>query len=133
MNKWIYILAPLIVCFALQYITPLSKAGSVVKFRPPAFTFGIIWTILFLMFGYAWSLNIKNSEWFSLTMLLLALWIVIYGKSSKWASWILVLLMASILACMSVGNEKTKLLLSPLLAWTIFATIMNTTEVQYIH
>ena len=130
MNKWFYILFPLVLCFALQFVTPLSKAGSRVKFRPPAASFGIIWTILFLMLGYAWSLNTDKSLYYGITTALLALWILVYGMSSKLASWVLISVMASILSCIAVSNQKSKVLLSPLMAWAIFATIMNTTEVQ---
>jgi len=131
--NWLYMFSPLVAVFSTQLFVNLKSAGDIVKFRPPPWAFGIIWTILLLMFGYSWVLadGSKTSSWsYPLTTILLAMWVIVYGKSPKFASWLLILVTSSILACFTTGNQQSKVLLCPLLSWCIFATIMNTTEVQ---
>jgi hypothetical protein len=42
----------------------------------------------------------------------------------------LIPIIAGIFACFTIGTERSRLYLTPLIAWTIFATIMSTTQVQ---
>jgi len=128
--KWL----PLVAVFGAQLAGgSLKNAGGNVKFRPPPFVFGIVWTILLLLFGESWS-EAENDDHYNLylgTTLLLALWAIVYNMSALWASWLLILVMAGVFACYTIGTDKSKLYLTPLIGWTIFATIMNTTQVQY--
>ena len=138
-----YILAilPLVIGFGTSFFCRVGKdAGSVVKFRPPAAAFGIIWTILFIMFGISWAIAARNCSMhpavcitiYSLAMASLALWIIVYGcgKSKLGACWVLVFSIACVIGCLSIGTPISKLLVAPLAAWAIFALMMNTTEVQ---
>jgi tryptophan-rich sensory protein len=134
------VVLPAIVGYSSQMICNLGKnAGSNVKFRPPPWVFGVVWPILFLLFGLSWAIAFRNCNnkilcmsMYLLTTLLLGVWIIVYGcgKSKKGASWILILAIASGLSCFTQGNEVSKIMITPLLAWILFALIMNTTEVQ---
>lgn len=136
----IYIILPSIICYSVTAFCKIGKdAGNKVKFRPPAEIFGIIWPILFILFGVSWAVAMNNSNnkilCFNLYMLLtisLALWIYIYGckKSTKVASWILILSITLGLMSFTQGNEISKILIAPLIGWCIFAQLMNTTEVE---
>lgn len=136
---WYLIPIPLIVGYIAQSFCRLGKnTGKIVKFRPPSIVFAIVWPILYIMLGTSWMLASQgNMLWlpmilYSLLAIFLGLWIVMYGcvKSKTASAWILVVCIALVLGCFSIGNVWSKLLLAPLLAWLIFATIMNTTEVQ---
>ena len=136
----VYFLIPAIICYTVTAFCKIGKtAGGNVKFRPPPMVFGIIWPILFILFGLSWAIAMRNCEnkilCFSTYMLVtisLALWIYIYGckKSSKGAAWVLILSIAISLMCFAQGNNISKILLAPLIAWCVFAQLMNTTEVQ---
>jgi len=136
----IYILLPSIIGYSTSFLCKMDKkAGDVVKFRPPPIVFGIVWPILFLLLGISFAIamrNCNNKELclfsYILVILSLALWIYMYSckKSSKGSSWVLILALAFGLICFTQGNEISKILITPLIAWAIFAMIMNTTEVQ---
>jgi translocator protein len=131
---------PAIVGYGSQLVCGLGKnSGSNVKFRPPPFVFGIVWPILFILLGISWAIAYRNClnkvmcmSTYGLLTILLGLWILVYGcaKSKKGASWVLILIVASGLASFAQGNEVSKVMITPLLAWILFALIMNTTEVQ---
>ena len=136
----VYFLLPTIICYSVTAFCKISKeSGNNVKFRPPSQVFSIIWPILFVLFGLSWVIAMRNCEnqvlcfsVYMLTTISLALWIYIYGckKSNKSASWILILSISSGLMCFSQGNHISKVLIAPLIAWCIFAQLMNITEVQ---
>ena len=48
----LFFLIPGVLGYSIQVLCPLRKAGKDVKFRPPAVAFGIIWAILFILFGF---------------------------------------------------------------------------------
>lgn len=143
-NYWdiLWICLPLIIGFSTSAGCPIGKsAGSNVKFRPPAWSFAVIWVIIFVAFGFSWSLAIHHSSGYkipltivlySLALLSLAIWIIVYGcvKNKKVASWVLIISLALTFMCFTQGNDISRILLGPLFAWAIFAMIMNTTEVQ---
>ena len=134
------VILPAVVCYATQLACGVGKdAGAHVLFRPPAWAFGIIWPILFLLFGISWAIAVRESSnkkltmsMYALTTILLGVWIVVYGcaNNKKGASWVLLLAVAAGLASFGQGKHVSKALISPLIAWVIFALIMNTTEVQ---
>lgn len=120
-----------------------SSPGSEVLARPPAKSFGVIWAILYAMIGASWALSVKNSHdnadaniipihaAFSSIVASLSLWIIVYQKSHKYAAWVIVLSLATVLVGKDVAPTwETKSLLSPLLAWLMFAAILNVIEVQ---
>ena len=110
-----------------------NSSGSVVAFRPPAWVFGIAWSILFLMIGFAWVNNKDDFWYFILLNIVLNMWIVIYSclNDKKAGVWIIgISLLVSLLTYNQIKNKKYLML--PLVVWLIFALLMNATEVQYI-
>jgi benzodiazapine receptor len=136
----IYFLLPAIICYATTAFCKIGKnAGVDVKFRPPPQIFGIVWPILFILFGLSWAVAMRNCQnkivcfaTYMLTTISLALWIYIYGckKSNKGGAWVLILCLTLTLMCFAQGNYVSKVLVAPLIAWCIFAQLMNTAEVQ---
>jgi translocator protein len=139
-NDIIYLLLPSIIGYSTTALCKMDKkSGDIVKFRPPPIAFGIIWPILFVLFGLSWAIAMRESKnktlcliTYILAVSTLSLWIYVYSckNSKKSASWVLILTMATALMCFAQGNEISRVLICPLIAWAIFATIMNTTEVQ---
>jgi tryptophan-rich sensory protein len=137
----LYILLPAIIGYGTAMICPMDKSssGNNVKFRPPSYVFGIAWFILFFALGFSWNFAIQNSKnkvlcntAYAITTLSLGLWTYVYvcKKSKVGGVWVLVLSLAACLASFAQGNVLSKSLIAPLIAWIIFAMIMNTTEVQ---
>ena len=111
-------------------------SGNNVKFRPPSYLFGIVWPILYILLGLSWINSYKKNTtidrlFFGLSILLAA-WIIVYScmNDKKSAIYILLLILLFIVLLMIMIPQKSKLLLSPLLIWIVFATFLNTTEVQ---
>jgi len=134
---WYLIIIPLVLGYLAQMFCKVGKdAGSSVKSRPPPILFAIVWPILYLMLGTSWMLALEEKisvlaiVLYSLLSLVLASWIIVYGclNSKKVSAIILVLCLALAFACFSIGNKYNKLLLSPLIAWLIFATILQVNE-----
>lgn len=135
----VLVLLPAFVGYGSQRLCSVGKnAGSSVLFRPPAWAFGVIWPILFLLFGLSWALAARESPTFltyltyGLTTTLLGVWIIVYGcaKNKRVAAWVLLLTVAAGLASFGQGTGASKAMIAPLVAWAIFALLMNTTEVQ---
>jgi len=136
----ILLLLPSFVGYAMSTTCPIgTDAGAVVKFRPPSVSFKYIWAILFVMLGISFVVASHNTENSTLTTVLylfliaaLAKWIYFYGcLNNKLVScWILVGILAIELMCFIQGNQTSQLLLAPLMAWSVFALIMNCCEVQ---
>ena len=58
----VLVILPAVVGYGSQRLCSVGKnAGSSVLFRPPAWAFGIIWPILFLLFGLSWALAARES------------------------------------------------------------------------
>jgi tryptophan-rich sensory protein len=137
--KIFFCIFPILSGFLTQLISALdSNAGITVKFRPPGWVFSVVWTILYILLGFSWAIAAITSErqilaiiLYLLLVLSLCVWIFVYGRSQKTvASWILIIALAFGFASASMGNEASKAMISPLLAWLIFAMIMNTTEIE---
>ncbi len=117
---------------------PGKSAGSVVAFRPPSWVFSAIWPILYLLFGLGWYYSVRKSSNKILvhTMnaalaIMLALWLVVYGcgKDKKGAAFVLLACVAVSLMVFAVNSMYGKLLIAPLIAWLVFALLLNTQEV----
>ena len=130
---------PMIIGFATAfYCRPGKDAGSNVAFRPPSWVFSTIWPILYLLFGLGWYFSLKKSgnrtlvHIMNITLtVLLALWLVVYGcgKNKKGAAFVLLACIATALMVFAVNSTTGKLLIAPLVAWLIFALLLNTQEV----
>tara|TARA_B100001093_G_scaffold520056_1_gene612332 strand:+ start:2165 stop:2575 length:411 start_codon:yes stop_codon:yes gene_type:complete len=128
------ILAPLLISFSVSSVcSPSKNAGMSVKFRPPAFVFGIVWPILYLLLGVAWVKSKQYSLYYITLICLLNLWLVVYScyNNKKAGIYIILLSILSLLYILILVNRKIKFYLLPLFIWLLFALLLNTFEVQY--
>jgi tryptophan-rich sensory protein len=116
-----------------------GEAGSSVPSRPPGWVFGVVWPILYILMGLAWVQLRKQKDettvdiLFSLLIIALNSWIIVYScaKQKKNALYILILSVAIVLATWGYSVGTTEMFyLTPLVAWLIFATMLNFTEVN---
>ena len=134
----LYLVLPMLTGFIASFSCPMKNAGETVKFRPKSWVFSVVWPILYTMLGISWVIasrkNNLNSVVYGLLTLVLVLWIFVYSCKEDKENAVFVLLaslMASIM-CLSIGNKTSRILIAPLVGWLIFATLMNTTEVQQL-
>ncbi len=138
------VVIPMVIGFATaMFCRPEKTAGSTVSFRPPSWVFSTVWPILYLLFGLSWfysttgpvrsrigttTIHIINA---ALT-LMLALWLIVYGcgKNKKGAVFVLLACIALSFAVFAVNNVLGKVLIAPLMAWLIFALLLNIQEVN---
>lgn len=130
---------PLVTGFGMSGICPMkSTSGDIVPFRPPAWVFGIAWTILYILLGFSWIIarhqhnGILADILYGLITFGLIMWIVIYScmGDKKNAIYMFLLLFISTISALCVGNLTSKLLLIPLLVWLLFAFSLNTFEIS---
>ena len=112
-----------------------NQAGENVSFRPPAIVFSIVWPILYILLGLSWYFSRQKktllSDIFYISLIIfLSMWIVVYSNNKKNAIYILLLSIVFALLSYTVADLKGKLLITPLIVWLIFATILNIFEVQ---
>lgn len=135
-----FCIIPIFYGFIMQFVSGLDNtAGDNVNFRPPGWLFSVVWSILFILLGFSWAIAARTSKnkilaiiIYACLVFLLGIWILVYAGLNKKtaASWLLILILAFSFASISLGNQWSKIMISPLIAWCIFAMIMNTTEVQ---
>ena len=133
----ILLFTPLILGYLTSFFCKIGKkSGENVKFRPKPWVFGIAWPILYLCLGYSWVLSRKKDQktdiFYGITTALLTLWLVVYGcqKDKKGGVYVLIATFTSLLACFTIGTQRSKLLLTPLIGWILLATLMNTFEIS---
>jgi tryptophan-rich sensory protein len=112
------------------------------SWNPPAYLFGPVWTILYLLMGISLWLVWKNKSaelykgnvylLFSIQLFLNFMWSIIFFKleSPSFAFFDIVLLLISIGLTMKSFSYYSKLaawLLLPYISWVSFATILNYT------
>ena len=115
-----------------------KSSGSIVKFRPPSYIFGIVWPILYLLIGCSWiqSTNtiIKNKiDYLYISLsLLLGFWIYVYScMNNKIGSlYVMFIIFLNLLFLMILIPKKSQLLLAPLCIWLLYATFLLTTDIQ---
>ncbi len=110
-------------------------------FTPPAFVFGPVWTILYLMMGTAfyiiWDKKTKNRKVFLLAVKFFMIQLVFnffwsYAFFYLHMPWLSVLVIAllwiSIFVCIKLFSKISKIagyLLYPYIAWVSFASLLN--------
>ena len=117
-----------------------SNAGNIVKFRPPGYIFGIVWPILYLLFGISWIIAFSKKKkvyidiLYALQAVFLIGWIVVYSCLSDKINGIYVLLLnlLTVIMLMLMVNKISKMLLAPLAVWLLFALLLNIFEVQLL-
>ena len=137
-NNWDYIdyillFLPLISGYTMASICgPMEKSGESVKFRPEPWVFAVVWPILYILLGYAWTQSKQYNFLFVLLNLLLNLWIIVYvcQKNKIAGIYVILLSLFSLLLIFISVKKKVKYLLAPLFIWLLFAFLLNIFEVQ---
>lgn len=136
-NNWFLILAPLVGGSVSGLVSNVKDASLLRRPRlsPPDWVFGPVWTILYLMMGYAANIVASSSSgkvpvifWIQLALNLI--WSPIYFKKRdpKLAFKVISALWVSIVLTMIEFNKVNAFaakLLVPYLAWVTFATYLN--------
>ena len=109
-------------------------------FNPPSWVFGPVWTLLYLLMGYAlyliWDLGLRNPKvrWamylFGLQLLFNILWSFLFfgARAPGWAFLeilVLWILITQTLVAFYRLRKWAGLLLAPYLAWVTFAGVLN--------
>ena len=117
---YFYLFLPIISGYMMtMFCKPSKNAGAIVKFRPPAWVFGIVWPILYILLGLAWINSKQLSLFYWILIILLDLWLYIYScKNNKIGGVFIIFL--SILALLYIFinvSQTIKYYLAPLLVW----------------
>ena len=140
MTEYIPIILPSLLGYGTAMFCKVNKdSGATVSLRPPPIVFSIVWPILYLMLGFSWfyarqNKNITADIFYTTLIILLSTWLIVYSCSNnkKMGIYVLVLsVIVSLFAC-TLGNFQSRILILPLIAWLIFATILNIMEVRLI-
>ena len=132
-QELLLLFAPMISGYAMSsYCGPSKSAGSSVKFRPPAWVFGVVWPILYFLIGLAWIRSKHLTVSFIALLILLNLWLLVYvcQKNKVGGVYIIFLSLLSTFYIFVGLDRTTKYILAPLLVWLLFAAFLNTFEVQ---
>lgn len=120
--------APLLVGYACALACPMrADAGREARGRPPARAFGIVWPILYLLLGESWRRSNHDAPYAALTALLGA-WLVVFSclGRTRFAAYVLAAIVATTVAVMCTTSDRVAaLMLTPLLAWTHVALLLN--------
>ena len=129
---------PIISGYFMTLLCPMINAGNNIKSRPPAFVFGIVWTVLYLLLGYSWVMleNYKYTDIiFGINILLGVLWIYNYSciTKKKNALYILLTMILGSLYLLLYSFENEPVItyyILPYTVWLSFALMLNFTEVN---
>ena len=139
-----FILLPSITGYIASFTCSVGKdAGSKITARPPPWVFAVVWPILYLLLGIVWLLLRHNNNkqtidiLMIINLLLLVCWIVVYGCMNNKRNALYILLAVLSVGLMIFGyswshNKIAGILVTPFIAWIIFATMLNYTEVNQI-
>ena len=109
-------------------------------FQPPGYVFGIVWTLLYLLFGaYLRALLLRNKGFDnSQTHVLLTLWTINMVLNLSWSSLVFVhkryviglyvsfgILFTLLTMMVMTDSTQLKLLLLPYMTWMILAILLN--------
>jgi benzodiazapine receptor len=130
------ILIPSVLGYGISMICPITKnAGQKVPFRPPSYVFAIVWPILFLLLGISMMLAYRknlNLFWlYLITTVVIVSWTFFYGCVKNNIISMIILFISIILigCCIFFSENIQRILMAFLLAWCIFASILNVYEV----
>lgn len=150
--QWVIFILPFLLGTVSGFLSPMKAAGKRIKARPPGYVFGIVWTLLFLLYGAAWNLTISYwandpvipDGWltgeigyilsmvlYSINMACLFAWPFVYNHTGPWSAMFLLLgSLVLTLASAMISPPSAGVCLSPLLGWEIFALFLNFTIVN---
>jgi translocator protein len=121
----------------------IGDSGSKKMWSPPGIVFRIVWPCLYLSLGIVWVLMRRKHQFstdllLSMTTLCLLAWIVVYGCIGEIEASLYINLIVLVLALVLFGytwkvSTALGILVTPYLAWIIFANILNYMKVlEYI-
>ncbi len=131
---------PGILGFTSSYFCPVGdESGKYLPQRPPAYAFGLIWPVLYLLTGYSLSITKSNliKKLFAAQIVLLTMWPVVFSSNClnnhKAAMFLIALIIATTIAIMALHDRKVGvILLVPLLAWLFVAFMLNW-DIMWFH
>ena len=133
--SWLVGLVPLATGFVMGRICPARERAlaSPPPAQPPSAVFGIVWPLLYLALGVAWVRARERTSadvWFVLIVGSLLLWQYLWGcrGDEKLALYSLIASIALVLATalwINQADRTASVLLAPLLAWLILASMLN--------
>lgn len=146
----VVIFLPLILGMFAGVLSPMKKNSGIKKYmnlfscpRPPSYVFGLVWPILYILFGIAWNLTLNSYKskssvydknmyimsivFYSFALLCLIIWTKVYNsyKSKMPAMYLLIVILMLTFCSYSISPPEAKLCLSPLIGWEIFALMLN--------
>lgn len=136
--EMLLVVAPAVVGYSVSAACKMPNSDDI-PFRPPAWVFGVVWPILYLLLGVAWfrtsvSFGVvsASSASYLATTLLLSLWIVVYNckKQVRNAVFVLLATVLSVAFNIALSAKSEKLMVIPLIVWVSFATLMNAAQVK---
>ena len=140
---WVLTALPAIVLFATNYICriPPSTGDVLGSFRPPPYVFGAIWAGLSLLTGISWTLAVHGGGsvpgacvTYGLLLVALCAWIVASngsqgGASKQVVAYLFLPVFTLGFMAFAQGSVGSRVLLSPLLAWLLYAFAMTTGDI----
>ena len=136
-SDFLILFLPIICGYVTSAFCRISgDAGEKVKFRPPKVTFSIVWPILFILIGFSWIFSIRANKYnyisYSIFIALLCLYIILYGckKNAQAGVYILLFSLINAIIIMNINNLAGRCLFTPVIVWLLFATLLNTQQVQ---
>jgi translocator protein len=137
-TQYIPVIIPGLLGFISAMFCNVKKDSGVnVSFRPPAIVFSIVWPILYVLLGLSWFYSRKDNRMLSdifyiLLTLSLCLWIFVYSCKNDKKAGVYVIVISIIFALLSytVAPLNSKLMITPLIGWLFFATLLNAFEVK---
>lgn len=132
-------LTPIVSGFAISWACPIKDAGVSIPARPPAYVFGIVWTLLYILIGLVWIYASRISWVYDLGFIvlvgLLIVWVYLFGcRSNELVSLYVLYLSLFITFLLTIGlvlnHSWYSLGLVPLIVWLMFAGMLNYTIVN---
>lgn len=124
--------APIVSGYIISTMCPITQGeGALLAQRPPAYVFGIVWPVLYILLGISWIHARGNNEsdiMHGVLTIFLCLWIIMFScfHKKKYGLYILSCIIALTVSCMCLQQHRwSKVALTPLLAWTSLAHHLN--------
>ena len=107
-------------------LAAICKPPPATQYTPPAWVFRVVWPILYLLIGLAWSQATQNTTDILLGLMVVSLnsWLILYNclHMRLAAELNIACTIALVVGCISIHSHlPSKLSLLPLLAWLLFA------------
>ena len=108
-------------------------SGASVRARPPAWVFGVVWPILYVLIGLSW-VRLRKTMYGDILLVLnvaiLVEWLVVYGclNQRKWALYTIVAGFGLALTTMVYAMTKDPIsgfMLAPYVTWMLYASLLS--------